>query len=312
MTEVWAELQGQMGQRLISGALMKDYTTFGVGGPARLLARPETLAELAALLEICGRQGFRYYVLGGGSNTLFLKDGFDGVVIRLGQSFRAIESLGDGRLKAGAAAPVGPLLDLAVDLGLAGLEGLAGIPGTVGGALVMNAGSFGQSVGSTVTGLSYLDRQGRLVNIPAANLEFSYRRLKGLPEGAVIVAAEFALTPGRKESLREIISQRLARRAERHPLGARSAGSVFKNPAETPAGRIIEECGFKGARAGGAVVSEKHANFIVNQDGLADGDDIYELILTIIKGVRQLRGLTLEPEIKIIGREGEVANHGQN
>lgn len=302
----WRGLEEKFGGCLDYEVPMKYHTTFGVGGPARVMARPESIRELGEIITTCRREGLRYYILGAGSNILFLDNGFDGVVIKLGRHFRAMEYRGDGLITSGAAAPAGQILEMALDLELSGLECLAGIPGTLGGAIWMNAGSFGGSIGPLVDRVRYVDVWGRRDDIPGEKLKFSYRSLKGLPEGAVIVGADLKLKPGRGQDLRAAVQAMLNQRAERHPKGVRCAGSIFKNPPGMPAGRIIEECGFKGMAVGGALVSEMHANFIVNPEGRADSADILELMSKIIEGVRRERGLLLEPEIKIIGLEGEV------
>lgn len=307
----WDELRAKFGDRLACDVPLKDHSTFGVGGPARVMIRPETDEELAEIILICNRLGLRYYILGAGSNILFLDSGYDGVIIKLGRSFRAMEYLGDGVISAGAAVPVGQLLEMALDLELSGLECLAGIPGTLGGALWMNAGSFGTSIGTSVWRIHHVDPQGRKESILGEFLDFSYRSLKGLPPGAVMVGAELKLKPGQGPAMREAVRAMLEQRAERHPRGVRCAGSIFKNPPGMPAGRIIEECGFKGASVGGALVSQMHANFIVNPEGQADSSDILELMHKIMDGVRQANGLILEPEIKIIGPQGEVKLNGQ-
>lgn len=302
----WDAMREKFGDRLSFDVPLKEHTTFGVGGPARVMVRPESDLELGEIMSICQRLGLRYYLLGAGSNILFLDEGYDGVIIKLGRRFRSIEYRGEGLLSAGAAAPVGQVLEKALELELAGLECLAGIPGTVGGALWMNAGSFGQSIGPSVLRLHYVESQGRAVSVSGAELEFSYRRLKGLPQGAAMTGADLQLRPGQGQALKETVRAMLEQRAARHPKGQRCAGSIFKNPPERPAGRIIEECGFKGLFVGGAQVSEMHANFIINPEGRAAGSDILELMRKIVEGVRRTQGLTLEPEIKIIGPQGEV------
>jgi len=302
----WGVIEEKIGGRLDYDVPMKEHTTFGVGGPARVLARPETVEELTEIIIACRCIGLPYYILGAGSNILFLDNGFDGVVIKLGRNFRGMEYQGGGIIVAGAAAPVGLLLEMALDLELGGLECLAGIPGTLGGAIRMNAGSFGATIGPLVDRVRYVEGQGQPGDIPGSGLKFSYRSVQGLPEAAVIVGAELKLGPGQGPALRATVQERLNQRAERHPKGARCAGSIFKNPPEIPAGKLIEECGFKGVVRGGAKVSEMHANFIINPESRAKSSDILELMREIIDSVRQVHGLTLEPEIKIVGSEGET------
>lgn len=309
--EAWRQLRERLADRLNYDVPLKNHSTFGVGGSARVMIQPESDEELGQVIAICHRLGLRYYLLGAGSNILFLDEGFDGVVVKLGRHFRSIEPQGNEVIRAGAAAPVAQVLEMALELELGGLEGLAGIPGTLGGALWMNAGSFGQSIGPSVFRVTYVDVQGQISVVSGEDLEFSYRSLKGLPPGAVIMGAELKLAAGEGSALKAVVRSRLEQRAERHPRGVRCAGSVFKNPPEMPAGRIIEECGFKGVSVGGARVSEMHANFIINPEGRALSSDIINLMHKIVDGVRQARGLTLEPEIKIVGPQGEVRLNGQ-
>jgi UDP-N-acetylmuramate dehydrogenase len=193
----------------------------------------------------------------------------------------------------------------AKDLG--GLECLAGVPGTVGGALAGNSGAGGQAVGRVVGRLFILGEDGEAKALKETELKFSARRLSGLPPEAVILGAEFNLKPRPKTEIRSHITEALERRRQTQPLGERSAGCVFKNPPGQSAGRIIDECGFKGHVYGGAIVSEIHANFIIARAG-ATCADILALMEVIRRGVSEKRGLLLEPEIRIIGPTGEVGH----
>lgn len=306
---IWQPAASMLLERLRHNVPMKNYTTMGVGGPALALAQPDNAEELAAVLKVCRDNGLPYYLMGAGSNLIFLDEGYEGVVIKLGRAFKKLEFGPQGILTAGASASLAGLVEAATEKGLSGLECLAGIPGTVGGAVWMNAGSFGRSVGQVTSRVAFVDGEGRRGDLRSAGLEFSYRRLRGLPEKAIIVEAEFQLEAGPAEEIKAAVRGNLETRAQRHPKGLRSAGSVFKNPPDQPAGRIIEACGLKGLTIGGAQVSEKHANFIVNPGGEATASDILALVERIIGEVRRQRGLTLEPEIKIIGARGEVKGY---
>lgn len=306
---IWARAQGMLLERLRLNVPMKNHTTMGVGGAARVMAQPDSLDELEAVLKVCADNDLPYYLMGAGSNLLFSDEGFDGVVIKLGPAFKRLEFESPALIRAGAAAPVGRALDLAVENSLSGLECLAGIPGTIGGAAYMNAGSFGRSVGQVVAAISFVTASGEKGRAEAKDLGFSYRRLTGLPEGAIITEVELALSRAPEAEIKAAVKSNLETRAARHPHGVRSAGSVFKNPADIPAGRLIEECGFKGLKIGGAEVSELHGNFIINPEGAAQSRDVLALIERIVKTVRETRGVILEPEIKIIGPRGEVSSH---
>jgi len=303
MTDPWRELAESLGGRLAFGAPLRDLTTFRVGGPARMLARPEEAGELAALLTLARKEKVPCVILGGGSNLLFDDAGFDGLVVKLGSGFAALE--GEGSLvRAGAAATAAELLAWALARDLGGLEGLAGLPGTVGGAVAGNAGAGPEGLGRAVAGLFILDGEGRARRLSAPELIFTYRSLAGLPEGAVILATEFALTPRPAGELRARLAEMRARRLGQ-PIGGRSAGCVFKNPPSHSAGRLIDECGLKGLRVGGARVSEAHANFILAENG-ATAADILALIDRVREGVLARHGLALELELKVVGAGGEV------
>ena len=304
MTDPWRRLAETLGDRLTFQAPLRDFTTFRVGGPARALARPEKLEELQALLAAARDEGAPVIVLGGGSNLLFDDAGFDGLVIKLGSGFAGLEGLGT-LVRAGAAAAAADLLAWALARDLGGLEGLTGLPGSVGGAVAGNAGAGPEGLGRAVSRLFILDGGGgRIRTFKAEDLNFTYRRLEGLPEGAVILEVEFGLTPGPAGDIRARLEEFRERRRSQ-PLGGRSAGCVFKNPPSLSAGRLIDECGFKGHRAGGARVSEAHANFILAEAG-ATAADILALIDHVRRGVLARHGLTLELELKVIGPGGEV------
>jgi UDP-N-acetylmuramate dehydrogenase len=303
MTDPWRGLAESLGGRLIFQAPLRDFTTFRVGGPARMLARPEEIGELQALLALARNEKLPFVILGGGSNLLFDDAGFDGLVVKLGAGFAGLE--GDGPLvRAGAAAAGADLLAWVLARDLGGLEGLAGLPGTVGGAVAGNAGAGPEGLGRAVAGLFILEGDGQTRSVSAAELNFAYRRLTGLPEGAVILEAEFALSSRPAGDIRARLAEIRERRG-RQPHGGRSAGCVFKNPPSLSAGRLIDECGLKGLRIGGARVSEVHANFILAENGAA-ASDILALIDRVRDKVLARHGLALELELKVLGPGGEV------
>ena len=303
MTDPWRRLAETLGDRLTFQAPLRDLTTFRVGGPARVLARPEDVGEIQALLSAARGEGWPVVVLGGGSNLLFDDAGFNGLVIKLGPGFAGLE--GEGYLvRAGAAAASADLLAWVLARDLGGLEGLAGLPGSVCGAVAGNAGAGPEGLGRAVAGLLILDGTGQVRTVQAVDLNFAYRRVEGLPIGAVILSVEFALTPRSAGEIRTRLEEFRARRRVQ-PLGGRSAGCVFKNPPSLSAGQLIDQCGFKGQRVGGARVSEAHANFILAEDGAA-ASDILSLIDRIRRSVLARHGLTLELELKVIGPGGEV------
>jgi len=302
-------LREQLGS-LVAGPVAFDaplapLTTFGLGGPAEALVEVGTADELRAVLDFARRQGLPFFILGAGSNVLFKDGGFAGVVVRLGPAFAHIETRRDGDrvlLEAGAAAPLGRLVDRCQEEGLAGLEFLTGIPGWAGGALAMNAGAFGGQIADALVFLDILNPSGETVRLARDSIRAGYRRLELEPD-AVILGACFALTPVSPEQVRARVRECLKRRRGSQPAGVKSAGSIFKNPEAGPAGALIEQAGLKGASQGHAWVSEVHANFIVHRGGASAGD-VLSLIERVQAAVKERFGVVLEPEIKIVGENG--------
>jgi UDP-N-acetylmuramate dehydrogenase len=283
-------------------------TTFGLGGPAAALLEPESIAELKAVLGYVNRTGLPFVFLGAGSNVLFREGGFPGLVIRFGEAFSEIRIIDSGRegfisVEAGAGAPLSRLMDFTKDNGLSGLEFLSGIPGSVGGAMCMNAGAFGGEITKCAVKLTLIAPWGDIDELGPDRIRAEYRRLQ-LPEGAVILSAVFSLTQSTTETVKEKCRDYLNRRWAIQPTGIKSAGSVFKNPPDGPAGKFIDEAGLKGRRVGEAWVSEKHANFIIHK-GQAKASDVIELISIVQKEVKTRFGIDLEPEIRIYGQDTE-------
>lgn len=302
----WAEIARQMGGRLTFDCSLEGLSAYGSAIRAKALAKVEQVEELKKLITLKNELDCPLYILGGGSNTIFVGPEFKGLVIKLGKKFQEVSDSGDALMRAGAAAPTSLVLETATTLGYAGLEGLVGIPGCFGGALVMNAGSYGFEIGSVVERLWGLDGQGVEFTVYRDSITCHYRHLFGLPDEALVLGAELRLQKGLESDIRQKIRDNLSRRGTTQPKGWRSAGSVFKNPPGCSAGRIIEECGYKGLALGGARVSEVHANFIVAQ-GPIDGSLVLELINIIRAGVFEKLGIALEPEVKIVGPLGLMA-----
>jgi UDP-N-acetylmuramate dehydrogenase len=272
-------------------------TTFGIGGPAQMLARPRSAAELGRLLAEAGAEGLRVRMLGGGSNLLVADEGVKGLVVRLsGKAFAALEQR-PGGLVAGAGTPLARLVREAAAAGLSGVESLAGIPGTVGGALIMNAGGKYGCIGDLVEEVQALSPDGKPVSFTRQECGFGYRTSK--LRGLVLTGCRLALTADEPKAVGERARRVLAEKRRSQPLRIPSAGCVFKNPAGgAPAGQLIEELGFKGRRVGGAMVSELHANYIVNVGG-ARCSEVLELIDAIREAAAKARGVELELEIEI-------------
>jgi len=274
------------------------HTSFRIGGPADVLVQPTSPDGLAAVVRAARATGQPLTVLGAGSNLLVGDGGIRGVVVKLGAGFRHVDWTADG-VSAGAAVQVGKLARAAVERGLSGLEFAEGIPGTVGGALFMNAGAYGGEVGPTVASVDGVTADGRLESIPGERLVFRYRR-SGLPADFLVTAVTFRLTPAAPEAIARRLADIRDRRVASQPQGTANAGSIFKNPPGDAAGRLIEAAGLKGRRVGGAHISERHANFIVN-DGGARATDVQALMAEAQRAVWEQSGVWLEPEIKLVG-----------
>jgi UDP-N-acetylmuramate dehydrogenase len=298
MSALEDQLRARFGARLKTNQMLAEFTSFRIGGPADLLVEAENETELTNALAAANRCGAQAFCLGAGTNLLVSDRGMRGLVVRLGRGFEEIQIDGS-RVRAGAAAQFGTLVETVIERGLAGLEFGEGIPGTVGGGLVMNAGAFGGELARVVTMVHGATSQGELRALSAAEVKFAYRRTD-LPPGFIITRVEFELAEGNHEALRERVADLKARRASHQPRGFPNAGSIFKNPPGNFAGRLLEGCGLKGERMGGAAFSEQHANFIVNL-GDARAAEVRALIDLARKKVKESTGVCLEPEVKLVG-----------
>ncbi|MFZ5776492.1 MAG: UDP-N-acetylmuramate dehydrogenase [Thermodesulfobacteriota bacterium] len=284
--------------------------TLRVGGPARAVALPATLAELVQLASLLGVLGIPWRVIGRGSNLLVADAGFEGVLVVLDRRFGAIErrpARGDGMVPVRVEAGCGlmRLVNWCSSEGLTGLEFAAGIPGSLGGAVVMNAGAWGGEMSERIGSVCFVGTDGSVEWVTRDRLEFGYRYLA--TAGRMVAAAEFLLKPGAPSAIEAACRDLLRRRKERQPQRVASAGSFFKNPAGLPAaGRLIEECGLKGSKVGGAQVSPVHANFLVNTGG-ATAQDFLDLMRLVQERVSERFGVWLEPEVRIIGTAKERA-----
>jgi UDP-N-acetylmuramate dehydrogenase len=279
--------------------IMAGHTSLRVGGPLSCLLRPLDLAGLQTAVQVLNQNHYPYFILGLGTNLLVQDAGIRAVAISLEQGFSQVECIDpSGRVKAGAGLRLSRLLRFCLQQSLSGLEFIAGIPGSVGGALRMNAGTHAGEMADVCEAVHLLLSDGALVRLARAQLPFSYRRLE-LPPASVVVEAEFLLTPSSREQIRQRIRSLLVVRKEKQPWRLPSAGSVFKNPPGDFAGRLIEAVGLKGVRIGDAQISSKHANFIVNR-GQARSRDILALIQLAQEKVSHEFGVQLELEIEVV------------
>ena len=293
---------------LFSNEPMSRHTSFGIGGPADILAYPVDREDLKALLQTIKDRKLPYYLLGSGTNLLVRDGGVRGVVISLRRlnavkTEREYRSIGGTYvvLSAEAGAPLTKLLSAAVEEGLTGLEFAAGIPGTVGGAVCMNAGTALGEIGGVIESVTLVSPEGDMVARTREEMGFRYRT-SSVPEGHLVLDARVALRRDEKEKVKVRVTELLMTRMERQPQGFRNAGSIFKNPHEESAGKLIESAGLKGRTVGGAKVSDKHANFIVTS-GDAKAADVLALMDIVKQTVLDVHGVRLEPEIKILGED---------
>jgi UDP-N-acetylmuramate dehydrogenase len=278
------------------GELLGPHTWFGLGGAAEYFAEPNSVNELAALVRRCSEEGIGVRVLGGGSNLLVRDDGVRGMVLRLlAPAFQEIKPA-QQKLTAGSGARLGHVVSTAVREGLAGLEPLVGIPGTLGGALHGNAGSHGGDVGQWVCRATTMTRTGEIVTRSRSELVFSYRQSS--LDDLVILGCEFELEREDPQELTKRMQKNWIVKKASQPLGHQSTGCIFKNPRGISAGMLIEQAGLKGARVGGAEVSDRHANFIV-ADPDATSRDVLELIERVRSTVAERLGVELETEIEV-------------
>jgi UDP-N-acetylmuramate dehydrogenase len=306
LVEVKNRLKVGFSGTLEEGASLAAYTTFRIGGPAGLVVKPRGAKDLFRLLEVVGETGADLLVLGRGSNVLISDRGFGGVVAVLSGGLGRITREGEDEVYVEGGCDLNSLVSWTIASGMAGLEDLAGIPGSAGGAVRMNAGAMGSEIGQRVESVEVMRlAEGKVETkrIKRAAIGFDYRSTD-LDEADVIHGIRLKLAEGNNETLAHRRKEVMKWRRENQPLKQPSAGSVFRNPPGISAGELIERCGFKGMRIGEAMVSEKHANFIVNLGG-AKADDVYGLMMRIKTDVDRREGIELEEEIRLVGEMGE-------
>ncbi len=288
-------------EQIVLNADMRKYTTFQIGGPADILVMPRTIDEVLNALEFCREKSIPYFLLGQGSNILVRDKGIRGMVIKLGNCLKQLEISGSDIL-AQAGVSLSDLAWKAAKHGLSGLEFAEGIPGTLGGAVVMNAGAYGGEMQDIIYEVTAIDSEGHFRTFKREELEFGYRSSIFQKEFYIVLAARLHLQPGKPEEITATMTEYSRRRSEKQPLEYPSAGSTFKRPEGFFVGPIIEELGLKGFSVGGAQVSGKHAGFIINK-GQAVAEDVIQLIRHLQEEIKEKHGVDLIPEIKIVGEE---------
>lgn len=293
--------------RIIWDSPMSQFSTLKVGGPAEAIVPVSNTEELKGLIHWLGRNDIDWWVVGRGSNILVPDSGLAGVIIVLEGEFRSIENLMTQshtdkekvHIRAGGGCSLSKLVNHCTSLSLSGLEFATGIPGSIGGAIVMNAGAWGSEIGSLVDAVILMDGCGKIISERGHNLGFMYRKWS-MPHNTVLLSATFSLTPGNRKDIKTACKKYQELRLKNQPVAEPSAGSFFRNPPDDSAGRLIEEAGLKGFSIGDAKISEIHANFIINT-GKASSADILHLMQFVQQEVFKRFGVKLEPEVHILG-----------
>ncbi len=283
---------------IMRDAPLKDLVWFRAGGPAEVLFRPADADDLAVFIA-AKPADLRVSVIGVGSNLLVRDGGIPGAVVRLSSAFGKIEI--DGmKVRVGAAALDGAVARAAADAGIAGLEFLRGVPGTIGGALKMNAGCYGREIKDVFVEASAIDEKGNKIRLSSADMDFTYRKAQGARDGLIFIEAVLQGTPDEPAAIRARMEELSANREAAQPIKSKTGGSTFKNPPGHKAWQLVDEAGCRGLKIGGAQVSEKHTNFLINT-GDATAADLEALGEEVRKRVQEKSGVMLEWEIKRVG-----------
>ncbi len=286
----------EIGCRVTLGAPMSEYTTFKTGGNAALLAEPQSEKALSLLLAKCEEENIKPYIIGNGSNLLVDDGGIDSVVIKIGDGLSDIRLVDETTVECGAGLSLSRLCRFALEKGLSGIEFAFGIPGSCGGAVFMNAGAYGGEMKDVLVSCRHLDKKGNPGELSLEEMALGYRKSIYRENGYVVTMVRVRLRKGDREEIRAKMEDYLGRRKSKQPLELPSAGSTFKRPEGHFAGALIEQCGLKGLRVGGAQVNDKHAGFIVNNAN-ATSADVVALIKLVQQKVFDETGIMLEPEV---------------
>ena len=278
---------------------MNRHTTFRIGGPADYFLLPSSSEEVKGILEICKEESLQYFILGNGSNLLVSDEGYRGVIIQLYRNYGGLTVEGT-EIRAGAGVLLSQIAAAARNESLTGFEFAGGIPGTLGGAVVMNAGAYGGELKDVLKEAVVMDREGNIFTVPVEKLAMGYRTSLVKTAGYLVLEVVISLKKGSQEEIRDTMKDLADRRISKQPLEYPSAGSTFKRPEGYFAGKLIMDAGLRGYQVGGAQVSEKHCGFVINK-GNATAADVCRLMDDVQAKVQEQFGVTLEPEVKFLG-----------
>ena len=287
-------------KRILRNEPMKKHTTFRIGGPADVLVKPATITEIEQVLQCCEEQAVPYYVVGNGSNLLVGDEGIRGVVLQLGNDFSEVEVCEDDTIWVQAGCRLSKVANLAAEHALTGMEFAAGIPGTIGGAVMMNAGAYGGEMKDIIECVTLLTPDREVLILPQDQMEFGYRESIVSKENYIVLEAKLRLQKGEPEAIEAKMKEYSEARRSKQPLEYPSAGSTFKRPEGYYAGKLIMDAGLAGYRVGDAQVSEKHCGFVINC-GQATAKDVIAVMNDVIHRVAEAYQVELEPEVRKIG-----------
>lgn len=297
MKEIINEIEKLLGyENVLINESMKNHTTFKIGGLCDVFVKPKTVEQVKEVVKLLQDNNINYYIVGNGSNLLVSDEGYRGVIINLFNNFSDI-TVKDDIITANAGALLGKIGHVALDNGLKGFEFATGIPGTLGGAVVMNAGAYGGEMKDVLVSATVLTKDGDIVTLSNEELELSYRSSIIEKNGYIVLSADIKLSKGDKDEIKALISELATRRRDKQPLEYPSAGSTFKRPKDNFAGKLIMDAGLRGYSVGGAMVSEKHCGFVINKDN-ATCKDVIELTDNVKQKVKEQFGIELELEVK--------------
>ena len=290
-----------MDKTILNNENLNKYNWFNLGGPAKIFFKPKSLLDIKKFLENDNNRNKKIHILGAGSNTLFRDGGFDGIVIKLGKEFAYTKILSDGNIEVGAATPDKKIADFAIENSITGLEFLSCIPGTIGGAIIMNSGCYGQDISQSVISIEGLTLNGKLKSLNRDQINFFYRG-SNFGENLIILSVKLKGNKDTKEKIEKKQNEFLNQKRKSQPTNVKTCGSTFKNPSNKKAWELIKMSGCSNLSIGGARLSEQHCNFFLN-NGKAKSSDIEMLIEEVRNKVFLKTGVKLDLEIKIVGKK---------
>ncbi len=299
INNLYEDMTSSVRGRILRNEPLKNHTYFKIGGPADVLVEPEDTEDLKTVLKIIKKHGTDCFVIGNGTNLLISDEGFRGAIVKVGDKFDYFYR-NENKVTAGAGALLSVLAKYLAREGLAGFEFASGIPGYLGGAVYMNAGAYGGEIKQVVKKVKCMDYEGNIHEFSNEEMDFSYRHTRITDSELIVIETELELPYGDKDEIAAKIKELNEKRTSKQPLNLPSAGSTFKRPENGYASKLIEDAGLKGLRYKGAMVSDKHSGFIVNCDN-ACCEDVLELMRIVTGTVKDKFGITLEPEVKMVG-----------